>query len=79
MGTPAIMSPVGINTEIVTHGENGFLAATDEEWFNAICFLIDHPHERERMGANARQTIIDRYSIESQKWKYLELFSKLTS
>jgi glycosyltransferase involved in cell wall biosynthesis len=79
MGTPAIMSPVGINTEIVTHGENGFLAATDEEWFNAICFLIDHPDERERMGANARQTIIDHYSIESQKWKYLEVFSKLTS
>lgn len=77
MGTPAIMSPVGINTEIVTHGENGFLAATDEEWFNAICFLIDHPDERERMGANARQTIIDFYSVSSQKGKYLELFKML--
>lgn len=78
MGTPAIMSPVGINTEIVQHGENGLLASTDEEWFNAICYLIDHPEERNRMGVNARQTIIDRYSIESQKGKYLEVFLNIT-
>jgi glycosyltransferase involved in cell wall biosynthesis len=78
MNIPAIMSPVGINTEIISHGENGFLASTDEEWFDALCYLIDNPNERKRMGENARQTIIDFYSVASQKGRYLEVFNMLS-
>ena len=78
MAIPAVMSPVGINTEIISHRENGLLASTDDEWFDALCYLIDHPEERKRMGQNARQTIIDFYSVESQKNNYLELFNSLT-
>jgi glycosyltransferase involved in cell wall biosynthesis len=77
MGAPAVMAPVGINNEIITHGENGFLANTENEWFDALCYLIDNPKERQRMGQNARQTIIDFYSVSSQKGKYLELFEML--
>lgn len=79
MNVPAIMSPVGINTDIINHGENGFLADTEEEWFEFLCYLLDNPHERERMGANARNTVVDFYSVNSQKTKYLELFKMLTN
>lgn len=78
MEVAPIMSPVGMNTEIVQHGDNGFLADSDDEWFNHLCFLIENPDERERIGLNARQTIIDHYSVESQKDRYLEIFRSLT-
>jgi len=35
MGAATVMSPVGVNVQIVRHGENGYLAASDDEWFEA--------------------------------------------
>lgn len=74
---PTVMSPVGVNTEIIAHGENGLLAGTEEEWFECLSQLISSSELRHRLGNAGRQTVIERYSIESQKVKYLETFNKL--
>ncbi len=76
MEIPPVMSPVGVNTEIITHGENGFIAGNDEEWYATLCRLIEEPDLRSRIGKAARQTIIDRYSVESQKEVYLEVLNR---
>ena len=60
-GKPVIASPVGANRQVVHHGVNGFLAATTEEWTQALRQLAD-PTLRKRMGAAARQTVEERYS-----------------
>jgi glycosyltransferase involved in cell wall biosynthesis len=46
-GIPAVLSPVGVNTEIVEDGVNGFLAKTEDEWFDKLCALIESPALRE--------------------------------
>ena len=61
-GKPVIASPVGANAQVVQHGTNGFLATTTEEWADALRRLIHDPALRQRMGAQARQTVEDRYS-----------------
>ncbi len=66
MGIPAICSPVGVNTEIVDHGRNGFLASTPEEWLARLREIIDQPEGRLRMGAAARETVETRYSAHVQ-------------
>ncbi|MCB0188240.1 MAG: glycosyltransferase family 4 protein, partial [Caldilineaceae bacterium] len=40
VGLPVVASPVGINTEIITHGVNGFLADTPAEWQQALATLV---------------------------------------
>jgi len=61
-GRPVIASPVGANAQVVRHGVNGFLADTTEEWTNALRTLASDPALRQRMGAEARRTVQDRYS-----------------
>jgi glycosyltransferase involved in cell wall biosynthesis len=71
---PTIMSPVGVNIDIIENGINGYLASTNEEWFQKICYLIENPSERTRVGQAGRQTIINKYSVESQKNSYKKVF-----
>lgn len=74
---PTIMSPVGVNTTIIHDGGNGFLAATDEDWINKASMLIDDSELRMKMGKAGRQTVIDHYSIDSQKENYLRIIRNL--
>jgi glycosyltransferase involved in cell wall biosynthesis len=60
-GKPVIASPVGANRQVVRHGVNGFLAATAEEWAQALRKLAD-PVLRQHMGAEARKTVEEQYS-----------------
>jgi glycosyltransferase involved in cell wall biosynthesis len=74
---PTIMSPVGVNTEIIDHGVNGFLASTTEEWVDAIEKLIEQPELRKTIGVKARKTVLEKYSVESQKNNYLRYFREV--
>jgi glycosyltransferase involved in cell wall biosynthesis len=71
---PTVMSPVGVNTEIIQHGENGFLATSVDEWVDCISKLIESAELRARIGKAARQTVIDKYSVSSQQGNYLKAF-----
>lgn len=74
---PTIMSPVGVNTDIITHGENGFLAESAEQWFNTLCLLIESPELRKSIGQSGREEIIKRFSVESNKEEYVKIFTDL--
>ncbi len=77
MGLPTVMSPVGVNTDIVQDGINGCLAAGDEDWMDRLSALVDSPQLRARLGAAGRQTVVDRYSVTSQRATYVAHFAEL--
>ena len=79
LGIATVMSPVGVNTEIIRDGENGMLAGDDDEWVDKLCRLIEDPELRRRCGEAGRRTVEKYYSVEAVKWKYLEHFQALTS
>jgi glycosyltransferase involved in cell wall biosynthesis len=64
-GLPVVASPVGVNTEIVEHGVNGFLAETDAEWRMAIKMLLSDDDLRRRMGSAGRKKVEESYSLEA--------------
>lgn len=78
IGIPAVMSPVGANLEIVQHGVNGYLPDTEDEWVEVLSKLITDKALREQIGKAGRQTVIERYSVQAWKQKYLDNFNRLT-
>lgn len=77
MGIPAVCSPVGINTDIITDGENGFLADNDDEWVDKLSRLIENPQIRRDFGAAARKTVEEKYSVKVNAPKILEVIKKV--
>lgn len=73
---PTIMSPVGVNSDIITDGENGMLASTTAEWVEKLSQLIEDAELRDRMGKAGRKTVVDHYSVEAWKDRYVELFDR---
>lgn len=73
MGIPTILSPVGVNADIVRDGENGLWATTEEEWVHALTRLIESRELRERLGRAGRQTVEREYSAISQAPRVLEI------
>ncbi len=79
LGISPVISPVGVNTEIVQDGVNGFLATTQQEWIDKISALIESPELRKKIGENARQTVVDKYSVTAQRDTYLNLLNALVT
>jgi glycosyltransferase involved in cell wall biosynthesis len=70
VGLPVVMSPVGVNAEIVRHGENGLLATNVEDWVKALECLADSRERRRTLGAAARRTVEASYSAEASAARY---------
>jgi glycosyltransferase involved in cell wall biosynthesis len=65
VGRPVVLSPVGVNAEIVVHGRNGLLAQTVDEWVGALDALAESPVLRDRLAQAGRRTVESGYSAES--------------
>jgi glycosyltransferase involved in cell wall biosynthesis len=76
VGLPVVCSPVGVNLEVVQDGRNGFLASTDEEWFERLSRLITDSGLRERMGREARQTVEERYALARTAERLIDVLRK---
>lgn len=74
LGIPAVVSPVGVNSEIVDHEVNGMLIFNEEEWESVLEELIINEHKRIEMGKKARPKIQQFYSVKAVKPAWLSLF-----
>ncbi|MCB0793240.1 MAG: glycosyltransferase family 4 protein [Flavobacteriales bacterium] len=79
LGKAVVLSSVGVNTQIVKHGQNGLLACTDAEWEEALGRLVEDADLRAKLGNEARRTVEEEYSVRRWRDRYLELFNDLTT
>ncbi|HEX3881225.1 MAG TPA: glycosyltransferase family 4 protein [Stellaceae bacterium] len=62
-GRPCVVSPVGMNNDILAQGEIGRAAATSLEWREALSSLIGDPEAAARMGLAGRKAALEHYSV----------------
>jgi glycosyltransferase involved in cell wall biosynthesis len=74
-----IVSPIGVNREIVQHGENGLIATGDDEWVAAIQQLASDAQLRRRLGRAARATVVERYSGKAWAPRFLQVLEQAAS
>jgi glycosyltransferase involved in cell wall biosynthesis len=61
---PVVASFVGVNSEIVQHGQNGFLVKTQQEWVDSLRGLLSDSSQRLEMGCKGRLQVEEKYCIE---------------
>jgi glycosyltransferase involved in cell wall biosynthesis len=76
-GVPTVASPVGITTDLIQDGVNGFLASSAGEWFTALDRLVRDAELRHRVAVAARQTIEDSYSLDVWWPRFVALLDQL--
>jgi len=75
LGIPALVSPVGMNKDVVVHGVNGYHAHNTEEWLYYLRLLINNVKLRQQLGNAGRQHVLENYSVLSQQMAYDNLFN----
>lgn len=62
-GVPAVVSPVGLNAEILSAGAGALGAVGDSDWTEALVELLRDPDARRSMGETGRRLVEERYSV----------------
>lgn len=75
-GVPAVASPVGVNADVIAHEQSGFLAGDDGEWEQALLQVLRDAHLRKQFGERGRADMIEQYSIDAWKERFLEAVSQ---
>src|SRR5258708_3931881 len=77
LGIPTICSPVGVNTEIIQDGQNGFIADTEPEWVDKMGRLLRSSELRNQLGLAGRATVEQKYSAIAQAPRVYEVLESI--
>ncbi len=62
VGIPSVVSNVGINSEIIINGKNGYLINNKSEWEIYLKKFLKNPKKISRMGFNGREIVKKKFS-----------------
>lgn len=65
LGIVPVGRPIASNPEVIRHGENGFLAETDDEWVEYLTLLVGDSVQRNKMSAQAAEDAKNHYSLDA--------------
>jgi glycosyltransferase involved in cell wall biosynthesis len=77
VGVPVVCTPVGINSDIIKDGENGFWARSHQEWVDRLTTLIQNQELRYRMGLKGIETVEREYSLAVTSEKFFQVLQSL--
>ncbi|MFM5026090.1 glycosyltransferase family 4 protein [Aeromonas caviae] len=75
-GIPVVVSPVGMNRDVLALGQFGYGPETASQWYEAIKDLIENNDRNYQFGATARNIAERDFSLESVVEKWLGVLSE---
>ena len=64
VGLPVVVSPVGMNKEILNQGDAGLAADSENDWYEALDTLYKNSQQQVEMGKKGRELIEKYYSAD---------------
>ena len=77
LGVPVVASDVNVYNESIENGVTGFLVNDEDEWVDRLSLLIEDPVLRNGIVNNAREDILNNYSLQSRADQWDEIFKRL--
>ncbi len=62
-GIPVVVSPVGMNNEVLAAGDVGFSANDEKQWIDALLVLVKDSNLRKKMGEEGRRIVVEKFSV----------------
>jgi glycosyltransferase involved in cell wall biosynthesis len=76
LGVPSVVSPLDPYNEAIEDGKNGMFAVgnSEESWYDCLKQLILDAEMRERMGAEARKTLLAEHDLRQTAIQWVDVF-----
>ena len=72
-GVPAVVSPWGMNREVLAHGQGAMGVPNDAHWAEILISLLTSPNRIVTMGEAGRATVLRHYSVDVLAVKLAEV------
>ncbi len=76
-GLPIISTPVGLASEIITSGENGFIVPADPDMICDRILQLSNPDTRMKFGYHIRNKVLSEFGWSAVMDRYMELYGSL--
>lgn len=76
LGIPMVASDV-LPYQCIKHGKTGYLASNSSQFKKYLLWLIENTEKRKQMGKDAKQYVLENWTIDKFLPQYEELFEKL--
>ena len=77
IGKPVVVANIPSFNEIVTDKKSGFIANSVQDYSDAIQFVFENPNKAAEIAKNARNTIINRFSIDKMVDETLKYYQEV--
>lgn len=75
LGSPVLLSPVGMNKELIEDGVQGYFCSGPQAWKDRLDLLLKDRNKLKQMGSQTRSIVERQFSIQSNRSKFLLLFA----
>ena len=75
LGLPTVATKVGTTPLLITHGVDGLLVESEEEWVMELERLVRDSELRRELGKAAREKVVQKYSVRGIRRNYRKVLS----
>ncbi len=77
IGVPGVYSRLEPFEQMITHGQDGLLASSPEEWLECLTQLIQSPELRSQLAHGAQETIRSKWLLSQNAYRWRDVYTQI--